>query len=284
MADSPSVTWECGSFDAAATLLGGQCFRWIRQGDRLCGTASGRYVEMKQDQGRLTVFGAEKDEAERVWRVYLDLERDYDDIRRQVIALEPRLEPCAAFAGGIHILAQEPWEALCAFVVSQNNNIPRIRGIVSQLCMRWGAPAIRGEQAAEESLRYAFPTPDALASATEAELRACGCGYRAPYLKALAQMAASGGVDFEAIRKAPIGEARERLRRLKGVGPKVAECALLYGFGRLECFPVDVWIRRALDSVLSGGTSLSDSPIAGVAQQYVFEYIRLHPEIAKPGD
>lgn len=277
MGEMPSVTVEVGTFSAAATLTSGQCFRWTQRNGRLCGTAFGRYVEMRQEGSRLTVWGTDEEEYNRFWGSYLDLNRDYDAIRRKVTGVDPRLEECAAYAAGIHILAQEPWEALCSFVISQNNNIPRIRGIIERLCLRFGAPALRGERAAEEAEGHAFPTPEALAKVPEQTFRELGCGYRAAYLTGLSRAAAEGRIDFEAIKKAPIDEARKRLRSLKGVGPKVAECALLYGFGRLECFPVDVWIRRALETEFAGGTALIDSEFAGVAQQYIFEYIRRHP-------
>ena len=113
---------------------------------------------------------------------------------------------------------------------------------------------------------------------SEETFRQFGCGYRAAYLTDVSRRVANGEIDFESIKKAPIDEARRQLRSLRGVGPKVAECALLYGFGRLECFPVDVWIRRALETEFTGGTALIGSEYAGVAQQYIFEYIRRHPK------
>ena len=277
MKEMPSVTVEVGGVSAEATLMGGQSFRWTQRNGVLCGTAFGRYVEMRQEGGLLTLWGPDKEEFDRLWRGYLDLGRDYEAIRREVTGIEPRLGECADYAGGIHILAQEPWEALCSFVISQNNNIPRIRGIVGRLCRRYGTPALRGERAADEAEQYAFPTPEALADVSEQTFREMGCGYRAAYLTELSRAAAEGRIPFDAIKKAPIDEARRRLRQLKGVGPKVAECALLYGFGRLECFPVDVWVRRALETEFTGGTALIGSEFAGVAQQYIFEYIRQHP-------
>lgn len=267
-----------GGFSAADTLTSGQCFRWTEHGGRLCGTAFGRYVEIGQNDAGLTVYGADEKDFGSVWRGYLDLDRDYEGIRKAVTETEPRLCDSAAYAAGVHILAQEPWEALCSFVISQNNNIPRIRGIIARLCLHHGEPAINGEHAREPADGYAFPAPEALAGVSEETFRQYGCGYRAAYLTDVSRRAANGEIDFEFLRKAPIDEARRVLRSLKGVGPKVAECVLLYGFGRLECFPVDVWIRRALETEFAGGTALIGSEYAGVAQQYIFEYIRRYPE------
>lgn len=266
------------NFSVPATLTSGQCFRWSEFDGRLCGTAFGRYVEIEQKDDGLTIYGADRNEYEKIWRGYLDMDRDYEEIRRIVTEIEPRLADSAEYAAGVHILSQEPWEALCSFVISQNNNIPRIRGIISKLCLNYGEPAVNAEFAREESAGYAFPTAQALATVPEETFKKFGCGYRASYLTEVSRRVANGEIDFEYIKKAPINEARKLLLSLKGVGPKVAECALLYGFGRLECFPVDVWIRRALESEFTGGTDLIGSRYAGVAQQYIFEYIRRNPD------
>lgn len=274
------VPHDGSCFSAAATLTSGQCFRWTERGERLCGTAFGRYVEIAQSAEGITLFGADEEAYQTVWRHYLDMDRDYAAIMRAVTEAEPRLKDCAAYAAGVHILAQEPWEALCSFLISQNNNIPRIRGIIARLCLRYGEPAVNGALAADPAEGHAFPAPEALARVPEETFRELGCGYRAPYLTEVSRRAAEGRIDWEGIKKAPLDEARAMLRSLKGVGPKVAECVLLYGFGRLECFPVDVWIRRALETAFSGGTSLIGSAYAGVAQQYIFEYIRRHPDFS----
>ena len=266
-------------FSLAGTLLSGQCFRWTMRGGRLCGTAFGRYVEMEQSADGLTIYGAGEDEYRSVWKMYLDMDRDYAAIRKTVTDIEPRLRESAEYAGGVHILGQEPWEALCSFVISQNNNIPRIRGIIAKLCLRYGEPAVNGELASEAWEGRSFPTPKALAGVSEETFRELGCGYRAGYLTGLSRRAAAGEINFDYIKEAPIDEARRLLLSHKGIGPKVAECALLYGFGRLECFPVDVWIRRALETEFSGGTALIGSSYAGVAQQYIFEYIRRNPHL-----
>ena len=272
------IPYAEGSFSAEDTLIGGQCFRWTKREGRLCGTAFGRYVEIVQSREGITVYGADGSDCERIWRGYLDMDRDYDAIRQAVTLAEPRLRESAEYAAGVHILAQEPWEALCSFVISQNNNIPRIRGIIAKLCLHYGEPAVNGSAASDPAEGHAFPTTQALSEVSEETFRSLGCGYRASYLAEVSRRAAAGEIDFAYIKKAPIHEARKRLLSLKGVGPKVAECVLLYGFGRMECFPVDVWIRRALETEFAGGTALTSSEYAGIAQQYIFEYIRRHPE------
>lgn len=277
-AERPSVTVPCAGFSVRDTLNSGQCFRWVERNGRMCGTAFGRYIEVVQNGDSMTIVGTDDDDYAAVWRGYFDMDRDYDAIRKTVTELEPRLCDAADYAAGVHVLGQDPWEALCSFVISQNNNIPRIRGIVRKLCLHCGERAVGWAYAADPADAMAFPTATALAEVSEATFREWGCGYRAAYLTELSRAAEAGSIDFDFIRTAPIDAARKQLRSLKGIGPKVAECVLLYGFGRMECFPVDVWIRRALETELTGGTALIGSEYAGIGQQYLFEYIRQHPE------
>lgn len=251
-----------GDFSLADTLISGQCFRWSKDGEAIVGTAFGVTVSIIQEGDHLVIDG---DDRQPLWREYLDLDTDYDAIRRSVLEIEPRLESASQKSAGLHILNQEPWEALCSFIISQNNNIPRIRGIIERLCELCGVPAKNGG--------FAFPSPEMVAGLSEQQLKEIGCGYRAPYILAAAKGVCEGAISFELLRNAPIEEARSELLKIHGVGPKVADCMLLYGLHRLECFPKDVWIKRALEGEFRD-TPLIGSPYAGVAQQYIFEYIR----------
>lgn len=262
----------CGGFSLEATLISGQCFRWKKNDDgTINGVVFGMSVSMSQsdDGGTLYISGCPE---ERIAEVlgYLDLDADYDAIREECLTLEPRLREAAERCPGIHILRQEPWEALCSFVISQNNNIPRIRLIISRLCELCGIPAQSCEPDAAE---YSFPPPEKVAALRKEQLDGIGCGYRSEYILTAAQAVASGELDFDALRAADIDAARKTLLGFKGIGPKVADCFLLYGLHRLECFPRDVWIKRALEGEFKD-TQLIGSRNAGVAQQYIFEYIR----------
>jgi N-glycosylase/DNA lyase len=158
------------------------------------------------------------------------------------------------FCGGIHILKQDSWETLVSIIISQNNNIPRIKLIINRLAAHFGH----------------FPTAeDLLADITFAKT-----GFREKYLKSAAENVLSGRVNLTEIEKMPTDKAREALMKISGVGPKVAECTLLYGFHRLECFPKDVWINRALARFYPDGFPFINHPFAGIAQQYLFHYIR----------
>ncbi len=205
-----------------------------------------------------------------IWLSYLSLDVDYDEIDRAVTtALDP--DGCAvmrraAEAGrGIRILRQDPWEALCSFIVSQNNNIPRIKKIIAALCERYG-------EATEDGLGRAFPTAKALADAGEEAIFALRTGFRARYITDAARRVACGETDLGAILREPDFSACEReLMKICGVGPKVADCALLFGFGKTEAYPVDVWMKKvAARHFASGPDPTLFGKYAGIAQQYLF--------------
>lgn len=258
-------------FDLEQTLDCGQVFRWGKQpGGCFWITAGKNTCEISQFQNSLYFYGVSLETFETFWKPYFDLDRDYEGIC-QILSQDPVLARAIAYAPGIRILRQDPWEALCSFIISQNNNIPRIKGILSRLCQGWGMPLGNGY--------YAFPGPETLAACTPESLGDLRAGFRARYLIDAAQKVASGIVDLQALYHLPLEEARTHLRRIVGVGPKVAECTLLYGCGRMECFPVDVWISRAMERLFPHGLPELAVPWAGIAQQYIFHYIRHEPQI-----
>ena len=251
-------------FDLPATLTCGQCFRWRENADgSFSGVASGRMLTVRPDTPGEWLGGP-------FWRRYFDLDLDYASIREELSALSPALAEAAAYAPGIRILSQEPWEALCSFILSQNNHIPRIMGIVDRLCAAFGDPLPGGG--------FSFPGPERLAPLSPEDLAPLRCGFRARYVIDAARKVA-GGLDLESLREAPLPEARQALQAIDGVGPKVAECALLYGLHRLDAFPVDVWMKRAMAALFPGETPERFGPFAGIAQQYIFHYSRRHPEL-----
>lgn len=251
-------------FDLAETLDCGQCFRWNRQEDgSYTGVASGRVLSISRENLPMIL-------EDPFWREYFDFNLDYEKIRTDLSAFDPVLASAAEFAPGIRILNQEPWEALCSFIISQNNNIPRIKGIVARLCNQFGRD-IDGE--------HAFPRPEALAELTEQDLSEVRCGFRARYLIDAAKKTAQGEIDFNKLKQIPLPEARAKLMTIVGVGPKVADCALLYGLHRLEAFPMDVWMKRAMGTLFPGKEPESFGKFAGIAQQYIFHYSRMNPHL-----
>ena len=252
--------------DLAQTLDCGQAFRWSESGGVWTGVAKGKNLKLAQRGDEITFFNTTMVDFNEVWRDYFDLDRDYAAIKSAVSANEI-IRAAADFAGGIHILRQEPWEAVCSFIISANNNIPRIKGIITRLCESYGENLGDGN--------YAFPTPQRLSQLTVDDLAPLKSGFRAKYILDAAKKFADGEIDVAALYTLPIDEARAELMKINGVGPKVADCALLFGWSRVECFPVDVWIRRAMER-LFGEKGLPDvaKPHAGIVQQYIFHYAR----------
>ncbi len=254
----------------AETLDCGQSFRWEAEGSGYRGVAFGKEVVMRLEDGVLYIDGATAADFDNIWSDYLDLSLDYSAVREQISALHPVLREASAYAPGIRILRQEPWEALCSFIISQNNNIKRIKGIVKRLCESFGED-IGGS--------FAFPEAEKLAPLEPDDLAPIRAGFRGKYIIDAARRVSSGEVDLEACRTLGYDEARAELMKIKGVGVKVADCTLLFGLHRIEAFPVDVWMRRALDRLFPGMSADSFGRYAGIAQQYIFHYSRMHPEL-----
>lgn len=255
-------------FDPEAVFENGQCFRWQKQKDGVwSGIAHGRRLLLRKEGGGLLLTGTTPEDVQKLWRGYFDLDRDYAAIRAAFQQDAP-LARAVAFTPGLRLLRQEPWEALCSFILSQNNNIPRIKGIIDRLCTTFGAPLGDGG--------YAFPEPEALAGLSPDDLAPVRCGFRAKYVLDAAEKVASGSIQLEELATLPLDEARAVLQTIHGVGPKVADCALLFGCGRLDCFPVDVWVRRILAAYYPGGFPEKLRPLGGIAQQFLFHYERCH--------
>ncbi len=254
---NPRRTFDCG-----------QCFRWNEDAEgRWRGVASGKAAVVWAENGRTYIECALDDIY--FWRDYLDMDTDYEEARRSIEVCD-YLRDCAAYGEGIRILRQDKWEALCSFIISQCNNIPRIKGIVEKLSSLYGdiVTAPWGEA-------RSFPTAERVAQLTEADLAPLRSGYRAPYILAAAKAVASGELDLEETALLPCNEARAELKKLGGVGDKVANCVVLFGLHQLDAFPVDVWIKRALAANMPKGFDPSSlGKYAGLAQQYMFYHAR----------
>ncbi len=259
-------------FDLAQTLDCGQAFRWREQEDgSFRGVAHGRLITLRKDDETLIIDGVSDGDYDSIWRNYFDLELDYGSIKTELSKLHPTLSEAAKFAPGIRILNQEPWEALCSFIISQNNNIPRIKGIVERLCQNFG------EQIEDDF--YTFPSAEKIAAMTPDDLAPIRAGFRARYIIDGAEKVAGGEINLEEVREMEIEEARKELMKITGVGVKVADCTLLYGLHRLDCFPLDVWMKRAMATLFPEMKPGDFGKYGGIAQQYIFHYSRMHPEL-----
>ena len=262
-----TIVLKAPDLDLRTTLLCGQCFRWEDQGPGFFGVVSDRAAYVSCRDGTLFIDPATppKEDEAAFWRDYFDLDRDYEALRRQM-ASHPVLRQACAFAPGIHILRQPFFETLCSFILSANNNIPRIKGIIERLCACFG-PAL-------EDGHFGFPTPETLAVLEKEDLAPLRCGYRASYLLDAARRMAASEFNETALKACPMPEARAAVQTVLGVGPKVAECVLLYGLGRMEAFPVDVWMRRALLEYFPQGFPEEYRSCAGIAQQVLYHWVR----------
>lgn len=257
-------------FDVKKIAESGQCFRMnpnAEGGYTL--VALGRVLRL-----RGTPFGCALDcsqtDFDALWRDYFDLERDYADIRASTDPNDAFLGRACDYGSGIRMLRQDPWEMLITFILSQRKNIPAIRYCVEALCSRYGEPV---ESAGERF--FAFPSAERLAALDERCLKDCSLGYRAKYVSAAARLVASGALDLTKIANLTDDELMQALLTVPGVGEKVANCVLLFGYHRLGRFPRDVWINRIVENEYEGVFPLERYPgIAGALQQYMFFYAR----------
>ena len=254
----------------------GQCFTFSQLPDGCWqGWAGGHALTVSQPQpDTLLFYRTDAETFRRFWQPYFDLDTDYAAIKA-VLAQDETLRRAIQFAPGIRILRQDSWETLCSFIISQNNNIKRIKGIIERLCRLLGQPI-------GDSGFFSFPTPEKLAGVTAEQLAPLRCGFRARYLIDAAQKVCSGQVRLDAIPSMPLEEARRELMQICGVGPKVADCVLLFGFHRLECCPMDVWMKRVFAVLYPNGLPDCARDFAGIAQQYLFHYARTCPQAFDP--
>lgn len=273
-------------FDVGAIFDCGQAFRFVPIVEtahtvEYGGAAFGRYISVAQDGDRIVIYGADEEDFNKLWVSYLGLDFDIESARRDILSRSdnPALASALEYGKGIRLLRQEKWETLCSFIISQNNNIPRIRSLIGTLSKRLGEPIKCTRELADRAGAagaYSFPTPEAVVEAGEDALREMRFGFRAPYIYDAALRVSGGELDTEDVAKAKTtSEAAELLMRIKGVGPKVAACTLLFGFDRTDAFPIDVWVKRVIAKYFPAPFEpASLGPYAGLAQQYLFYYER----------
>ncbi|MCM1541317.1 MAG: 8-oxoguanine DNA glycosylase [Blautia sp.] len=247
----------------------GQCFRMEQKPDgRYRVIAGKRCLELEQ-QGEEVAFYCEEAEFGDFWEEYFDLRGDYASYASRIDPDDAYLKNAAEFGGGIRILRQDLWEMTVSFLISQRNNITRIRRCIEKLCERYGERLIDG---CGEAF-YAFPAPEALAGLEEDALMECNLGYRSKYVVRAAKSVADGGFDLEYVSRLPYREARGELMKLYGAGGKVADCVCLFALHQLEAFPVDTHINQALQAHYGQGFPMERyDGFQGVLQQYIFYY------------
>ena len=272
-------------FELADIFDCGQCFRWNKEPD---GSYTGVFAEnvlnVSREGNTVTFKGICNGDIEEICRNYFDLDRDYNDIRDKLSKIDENLKVSVEYGKGIRILNQDLWETIISFIISANNNIPRIKGIIERLSKEYGKKITY-----EGKDYYTFPTPESLSKATVQDFRNLGLGFRDIRLYETTNMIINKEVDLEKLKDMNTLEAREELLKLSGVGPKVADCILLFSnLKRFDVFPIDVWVRRVMNELYIKKEDetkvtkkeiqkLADSKFGdmqGLAQQYLFYWKR----------
>ena len=272
------------SYDLKRTIESGQAFHWLPSGESSWETAwRGYYVGVNQVSSSELVFETNSTETDALSQV-----TDYFQCHIDVLSIletfpkDPLMEKALDCCMGLRLLRQDPWLCLASFILSSTKQITQIKEIVRLMSFQLGAsipsPGIHQRV-------YSFPEPRDIVRAGESAVRKCKAGFRAKYIYRCAQEIESGRFDLEAVRLLSLDEARERLTSLPGVGPKIADCVLLFAYGFSRAFPIDVWVQRVLQDYYLGGKKVSHREMrqfvdgyfganAGFAQQYLFDYIR----------
>lgn len=265
MRDRDIILKDVKCLNIELCLFCGQAFRWQKNEDgSFHGTVKEKSVDIVQNESEIIFKNTTQEDFDNIWKNYFDLDRDYEKICGEISG-DKYISQAVKEYYGIRILKQDPWEALCSFIISQNNNIPRISGIISRLCETFG------EKVGDD---YTFPHFEKMKSLTPEDLAPLRAGFRSKYIIDAVQKLSSGEISLEEIEKMPIEQARQELMKIKGVGAKVAECTLLYGFNRVEAFPVDVWVKRIMEEMYEQGLPECTKSYEGIAQQYLFHWRR----------
>ncbi len=266
-------------FDPTHTFMCGQCFRWEPEEDgSYTGVAFSKVVNISCSGDTLVIKNITPDDFNSQWKHYLDLDTDYNTIKSQLSA-DANVKTAMDFGWGIKILNQEIFECLISFIISTQNAIPRIKKIVHTLSAMYGK-----RLEANGKTYYAFPTLEELSDITEADLAPLKAGYRAAYIVDAVAKLRSGQVNLSELKNMTYDQAKAQLMKIKGVGPKVADCVLLFSCGKKEAFPVDVWVKRTMQTLYLGENAKENEirrfagehfgEFAGIAQQYLFYYAR----------
>ena len=267
-------------FDLAQTLECGQCFHFVKldENDYVL-TAKGRLLHVSQQADTVTFYDTEEDEYVNVWKNYFDMDRDYSAVKKKLLENDNKLKDAIESMWGVRILNQEFFETLISFIISQNKQIPHIKKIVADISAKFGT--YKGTYGGADM--YTFPTLEQLTNASEEDFKELKTGFRAPYIMDAIRRNMAGQFNEKELKNMDYDSCIKELMTIKGVGEKVANCVSLFGLGKKEAFPVDVWIKRIMETMYFDGEDTPKDKIAafakeqfgdlgGFAQQYLFYY------------
>ena len=267
-------------FDLAQTLECGQCFHFIKLDEEdYVLTAKGYVLHVSQEADTVTFYDTDKDEYVNVWKDYFDMDRDYSAIKKKLLEKDDKLKDAIESMWGVRILNQDFFETLISFIISQNKQIPHIKKIVADISAKFGT--YKGTYGGADM--YTFPTLEQLVNASEEDFKELKTGFRAPYIMDAIRRNMAGQFDINELKSMDYDSCIKELMTIKGVGEKVANCVSLFGLGKKEAFPVDVWIKRIMETMYFDGVDTPKDKIAafakeqfgelgGFAQQYLFYY------------
>ena len=286
MSEQIYIIDDMKSFELKDIFECGQCFRWNKlEDDSYTGIVRENVINVKKQNGKIIFSGSCSENIKELVDDYFDLKRDYEKIKEELSKIDVNMKESVNYGKGIRILNQDLWETIISFIISANNNIPRIKGIIERLSEKYGKEIIWNEKK-----YYTFPTPEQLKNVTVEEYRNLGLGFRDIRIYQTTQMILDNKVNLKELEEnSNTLEVREKLLSLSGVGPKVADCILLFStLKRFEVFPIDVWVRRVMNDLYikkQDETKVSKKEIekiakekfgkiAGLAQQYLFYWRR----------
>lgn len=257
----------------------GQCFRWeIQENGNYIGVAFERVIEVEKKGNDVIIYNTNEDDFKSIWGEYFDLYRDYSTIK-DILSKDPILEEAIKFGEGIRLLKQDPFEIIISFIISANNRIPMIKKVISNISEAWGNPIeYKGK------IFYSFPTIDKLLNCTIEDFENCRTGFRGKYIKSTIDILFKDTMFIDNLKSSSDNQCYLNLQKLNGVGPKVADCIMLFSLSKYSSFPVDVWVKRAMQYFyLAPDVSLNKirdfainkfGELSGFAQQYLFYYAR----------
>lgn len=276
--DDKVIVKDIVNFELDHVFKCGQCFRWDEtENGTYIGVAFGKVIEVEKQGTDLIIYNTSEEDFNKIWLEYFDLSRDYSKIKT-VLSEDPLLEKAVIFGQGIRILKQEPFEMMISFIVSANNRIPMIKKEINLISKKWGQKlTYKGKD------YYSFPSIEALSAASEEDIEKCGVGFRAKYIKSTVERLSESN-NIEQMISGTDDQCHEMLKEYMGIGPKVADCIMLFSMGKYSAFPVDVWVKRAMQHFyLAPDVSLKKmrdfgrdkfKELSGFAQQYLFYYAR----------
>lgn len=275
--DNKIIMKNFDSFNIEQILECGQCFRFEKiEKNNYVIVAFSKVLNIVQKDELVEFYPCTIEEFENIWIDYFDLETDYSEIKSNLESIDDVLKEAIKFAPGIRILNQEPWECLISFIISQNNRIPMIKQVIKNISEKYGDKT--GEY-------YLFPTIEQLSKSDYESLKLCKAGFRAKYILDAIEKVSKKDIDFKSFKDMDTESVRQKLISINGVGPKVADCTLLFSIRRREVFPTDVWVKRVMEHFYFEGNDTNIKKIhefakekfgeyAGFAQQYLFYYAR----------